>query len=310
MEIVRPIFLIGSGRSGSSVLYEALAVHPELGWIPNYWERFPGLAIAALLPRVYDLPLLRLISRGEKKQRRSNISFVNRYLPTPGEPYALWSRWCGEKIRRDYLVGVVASPDEKRLARAGVNWTLRAQGKKRFLAKFTGPSRIEYLRSIFPDALFIHLVRDGRVVSSSLLRTEFWQKGGGLERPWWGNGLPEGWEDEWAKYDRSPLALAAMQWRTVMDICEQERRLLAPGQYLEVKYEDFVVDPPGTANRIQSFCGLELSARVTDYVGQADRYQNMNERHFQRMSPEELRVLEAILGECLERNGYQLGATA
>ena len=34
-------------------------------------------------------------------------------------------------------------------------------GKTRFSAKLTGPSRINYLKSIFPRAKFMHMIRDG-----------------------------------------------------------------------------------------------------------------------------------------------------
>ena len=56
-ETDKPIFVIGTGRCGSTIVFEALALHEKLGWFSNYNDRFPNLEFVSLAPRIYNLPL-------------------------------------------------------------------------------------------------------------------------------------------------------------------------------------------------------------------------------------------------------------
>jgi len=304
MRIDRPIILIGTGRCGSTVVYEALALHEDVAWFSNYSDKFPRMEFLAALPRIYELPWLRCLPRGEKRQGQRRLSRFNRYLPKPGECYNMWEVMCGKKFSWDYLIGVRATSAERRRVQRAVRTALLFQGKSRFVNKITGPPRIEFLRSIFPDALFVHVVRDGRAVVNSLLDVDFWKHGGCYARPRWRNGLPEDWEEEWKSYGSSPMALAAIQVRTIYDVLGRERSLLASDQFIEIKYEDFVQDPSGTMRQIMLECGLKPSPRVESYVGQSRRYRSMNQKYLDRFSREEIEDLNRIMGCWLAHYGY------
>src|SRR5439155_6926406 len=59
----------------------------------------------------------------------------------------------------------------------------RAQRKPVFVHKFTGWPRARLIHAAFPEARFVHVVRDGRAVAASLVRM-----------PWWkGREGPSGW---------------------------------------------------------------------------------------------------------------------
>ena len=305
MEREPPIFLIGVGRTGSTAIYRALAVHEDLGWFSNYSVHFPRTLLVVALQRLYRVPGFRKVIWGDQRQGHHPwLSRVDRYLPRPDEVYPLWARLCGEKFRRDYLIDVKATPAERHKTRRAVRWALRLQGKSRFIAKITGPARMGYLDSVFPDAVFVHVIRDGRAVVNSLLNIPFWKEGGGHERPWWKNGLPEGWEAEWERFGRSPAALAAIQWRTIMDVTRREKEQLSPGRYFEIRYEDFINAPVETMRRVAADCGLRPSAKLDDYVGRPGRYRDMNLKWVKRFSSEEIDDLHQIMGEWLERSGY------
>ena len=47
-----PVFLIGAPRSGTSLLYKCLALHPDLTYISNYNERLPRWESVSLLNRI------------------------------------------------------------------------------------------------------------------------------------------------------------------------------------------------------------------------------------------------------------------
>lgn len=293
-EIDRPVFVIGTGRCGSTIVFEALTLHEHLGWLSNYNERFPTLEIASLAPRVYSLPLD--LPRGEKPQFRQGRTPLNKLLPKPSECYPKWQVMCGRKFRYHYLLGVEATPQERRRTRRAVAWLQTLQAKPRFAAKITGPARIGYLRSIFPDARFLHVIRDGRAVVNSWLNVGFWKEGGGYHTPRWQGGLPEGWEEEWARYDRHPAALAALQYRAIIERSRQERsELLEEDQYLEIAYESFVANPIETTGTVLGFMDLPPSPRVDAYVGHPGRYRSMNTKYLEAFSKDELAMLDAIL---------------
>ena len=48
-EIRAPIFIIGAPRSGTSVLYEKLARHPDLAWISNITKKVPDSLLVTRL---------------------------------------------------------------------------------------------------------------------------------------------------------------------------------------------------------------------------------------------------------------------
>ncbi len=41
MNVERPIFILGPPRSGTSLLYKTLAVHPDLAWFNRNFKRLP-----------------------------------------------------------------------------------------------------------------------------------------------------------------------------------------------------------------------------------------------------------------------------
>ena len=37
----KTIFMIGTGRNGSTLISDVLATHPDLTWVSNYQDKFP-----------------------------------------------------------------------------------------------------------------------------------------------------------------------------------------------------------------------------------------------------------------------------
>ncbi len=289
-----PIFIIGTGRCGSTIVFEALALHEQLGWFSSYNDRFPRLEIASLAPAVYNLPLR--LPRGEKPQFQQGRSPLNKLLPKPSECYNKWEVMCGRKFRDDFLLDTRATEEERNRVRRAVSILLKLQRKTRFAAKITGPARITYLSSIFPDAKFVHVTRDGRAVVNSWLNVDFWQNAGAFDKPFWKNGLPGNWYEEWVSYGKSPAALAAMQYRTIIELSRQEKTQLAQDQYIEIAYESFVADPLKTLTDILRFLGLPQSPRIDSYARAPGRYESMDRKYLDAFSHAELAMLDKILG--------------
>jgi hypothetical protein len=305
--IERPIFLVGMGRSGSTMIFEVLAAHPDLGWFSNYCDVFSAWPGMALVSRLCDLsPVFRKAVTPSDQA----APWIDRFRVGPSEAYRLWQEMCGEKFRYDYLLGVRATTEERARTRRAVRQVLRWQGKPRFAAKITGPPRMEYLSSIFPDAIFVHIVRDGRAVVHSLLNVDFWKDRGRLHEPAWGGGFPEPYRQRWEDLGRSPLVLAALQWRAVVEAARLEAEKLLPGQYHELRYEDFLGDPRQALQELCRTCDLRPSSRMEAFLSSRFRLHDRNVQHAERFTPEERRMLQELLDDPLRRMGYDEGGAA
>ena len=174
-------FIVGAGRSGTTLLYKLLCLHPEVAYISNYENRLSwlpgGIAGRSVNWRLED-KLHAWFKQG------GNAYFTGRPLrkkmfPTPHEGESVFAS-CGVPLypSRDEL------PDEEtaRRLRARFEGIRRRAGASTFLSKRTANNRrIRYLNAIFPDARFVHLVRDGREVARSLASVSWWDR----HRVWW-----------------------------------------------------------------------------------------------------------------------------
>jgi omega-hydroxy-beta-dihydromenaquinone-9 sulfotransferase len=178
--------------------------------------------------------------------------------------------------------------------------------RSRMLVKLTGWSRIGFLNEIFEDAKFIHIVRDGRAVASSLLHINSWQW-----RGWYG---PYSWrygplspEDQaaWEASNRSFVVLAGLQWRIHTRAIEAARQTLDPKRFLEVRYETLCDQPWETCLRVLEFAELE---RAADFERQVKKtpMKDMTARWRADLSAEQQAALTDVLREDLERYGYDV----
>src|SRR5919107_63797 len=197
-ELKKPIIIVGTGRCGSTIFHHLFARHPHVMWLSGFSDKYPtkpsvnrSVVTALGNPLVYRF-------FGERVQ--------------PGECYRFWDRHaygfsapCRDLLKED------VTPRMKKQVRAALQAMLTPK-RNRMLIKLAGWSRIGFLKEIFPDAKFVHIVRDGRAVASSVLHVDFW-------RGWRG---PQGWnagmlspEDEavWEATGRSFVALAGIQWQ-------------------------------------------------------------------------------------------------
>ena len=220
----------------------------------------------------------------------------------PGENYRFWDRYAYgfSEPCRDLLASDVSTRVKRNLHSAFE--PMLTSKRNRLLIKITGWPRIGYLDEVFEDAKFIHIVRDGRAVASSLLHVSFW-------RGWFG---PQGWragllspEDQatWESYGRSFVALAGLEWRIQMRAIEAARRLLDPARYFEVKYESFCDEPLETYHRVLDFAELPRSAAFDRQV-KAASVRSTSNRWRDDLAPAQQALLDDLLRDDLRRIGY------
>ena len=302
-EIRKPVFFIGMPRSGTTLMFTTLATHPDVAWFSQYLERAPAFPAVSLLSRLADLVPAFRKSVGRHGEPRASL--VTRLRIAPSEAYQVWERCCGEKFPYDYLLGVRATEAERRCVRETVSKVMRYQGKPRFAAKVTGPGRIEYLSSIFGDARFVHIVRDGRAVVDSLMRVPFWRDGPRMREPAWRGGLADEELAAWRESGGAPSELAARQWRRVLEAAREEAEKFAPGRYTEVRYEDFVADPHDAIDQIADFCDLRRDPQPHAFIDDRVVIRNMNDRWRGRFTAAEVEGFDRLLEKPLREHGYE-----
>ena len=109
---------------------------------------------------------------------------------------------------------------------------------------------LRLLERLFPDALFVHLIRDGRDAALSFL------------------SMPRGIVTETWMHPRTPADFAC-QWRTEVAAARRLGRRVG-SRYVEVRYEELVGDVEAALRRICTFAGLGYEPTMADYAGNVD----------------------------------------
>ena len=163
---------------------------------------------------------------------------------------------------------------------------------------------MSYLNSIFPDALFVHVVRDGRAVANSLMKVPFWKQGGGYDKPWWSGGLTCEDLEIYERHRKSPLVLAAVQWRRIILVAREEAAQLDRRRYIEVRYEDALDQPSSVLDKLIQFAQLRPSNKVHSYIREKSSLRDMNFKFAKDLSGEDLTILNDVLADVNSQFGY------
>lgn len=286
-------FIVGTGRCGSSFIHEILSKHEEVGFISNVEDNLPWINLKGR----YNNFLFRT-SLGKLTQK-GKIRFA------PSEGYRLISRQVSP-LYANSSRDLVADDVTPWLDSQFYNFFLQRyekQRKKIFLHKYTGWSRIGFFLKIFPEAKFIHVMRDGRAVANSWLQMPWWGGYRGPENWLWGN-LSEPYLSEWHDSEQSYITLSAIGWKILMNSYEQASRNLTKEQYLFLRCEDFLINPYETMENLLSFIGLPFTAAFENHF-RKHKINPSRIRSFERdLTSEQLEKLECSLNQELIKYGY------
>jgi hypothetical protein len=204
-------FFVGCGRSGTTLVRALVGAHPDMAIPPE--SHF----VVAQAPR-----------RGEPFEPGALVDAL-----AASDRFALW-----ELDRADVaaaVVGAAGYPDAVRAVFA--LWAERA-GKPRYGDKT--PGYVVHLPSIarlFPEAVFVHVVRDGRDVAASFLDVG------------WATSAEE----------------AARHWALRVRRGRRAGRALGPRRYHELRYEELVADPEPALRGVCDAVGLAFDAAMLDH---------------------------------------------
>ncbi len=190
-----------------------------------------------------------------------------------------------------------ATPARIQRLRRWLAWYRHAQGKPRFVNKHPRNSlRIPYLLCAFPDARFIHVIRDGRAVVSSMLE-EIRRSKARQRLPMGRFAKPAGWR----ALLRDDLAeQSALQWQAIVRSVRAHRERLGSA-YCEVRYEALCQHPRDTYRAVFAFAGLSSgSAALAGIPERLEASSGWRER----LGPEALAAIQRAAGGLLEELGY------
>ena len=261
-----PFFIVGCARTGTTLLRRLLNAHSQL---------------AVPLESLFILDYLKSGTRA---------SFPELLKLLVGEPEI--REWgiqpaVSDLQRRDTLPAAIDSLHRLYAQKHGKNrW---GQKTPRFIRE------LPLLLSAFPDALFIHLLRDPRAVASSLIRSEAHRSSAYHAAGRWKRDVNAGLEFEQTHPER---ALRITYEELVTD---QERILGAITRFLDVPYEPAMLhnsagDISGEYSRFYARMHSHLAGSVTPAFTAQWR---------QQLSASDVLVVESICSPLMEQLGYE-----
>jgi hypothetical protein len=273
-----PVFVLGCGRSGTTLLYHMLL---SAGNFALY--RTESNAINLLEPRFGDLGVK---ANKEKLMEAWLDSKLGRCSGL--DPQAITRKVIAECTNGGNFLSLVMGE------------MARQQGVERW-ADCT-PEHLLHLKRIkktIPDALIIHIIRDGRDVALSTAKLGY------IRRMWW---------------DRTPnVMVSGLYWEWMVRKGREDGKKIGR-DYLEVRFEQLISDPRATLATLSGFVEQQLdydhilkvgigsvSEPNTSFKGGSGNGFNPLARWKAGFSTEDLAMFEALVGSTLEELGYELG---
>jgi hypothetical protein len=219
-----PVFVLGCPRSGTTLLYDMLL---SAG----------GFAVYLAESNVFTVLALRFGDLAERSNREKLLGV-----------------WLGSKLFR--ATGLNRQLIEQKILdechNAGdflcivMGEIARSQGMQRWAEN--SPECLLHLpliKQLIPDALVIHIIRDGRDVATSLEKLRYVH--------------PFPWEE------RQSLIGSGVYWEWIVERGRAHGKRLGK-DYLEVRFEDLMASPQATLNQVAHFIDHELDYNLIRQV--------------------------------------------
>jgi Sulfotransferase family len=262
-----PFFIVGSARSGTTLLrlilnaHRAVAVPPESRFITELWKGSEEVAVEPLLASIaahkmfhaWDVPIEAV---REELGNRSTAPYAEA-ITAPHRAYARLngkSRW-GDKTPR-YV------------------------------------ESIPLLARLLPDARFIHLVRDGRNVALSYADVPFGPKTVAAAARLWGNRVGDGMRGG------RPLESRYLEVRYEALVEDSAGQVEVICDFLELRFDPEMLDYTARAR-------ASILPRATMYNPHVTEGPVSTTRSWEHDMPEtQIEIFEVVAGDLLSELGY------
>ena len=255
-----PIFIGGQRRSGTTLMRTMLNRHPHVALVPRESFFFQDKRFEVFFDDLLAWHSRRFaqLSIGPSEMDRAVAALIDSLL----SPFAL------------------------------------CKGAHRWADKTTeNITRIDYLFRLFPDAQFIHVIRDPRDTLCSM------KQQAATEKPRWVKFTAEVTAPEWVA-----CIAAGLPWRG------------QPERYLEARYEQLARHPEAEMRRVLAFLGEPWCPDVLEPSADAARPQGGGGNHHKavftssigrwktELSRDEITCIQAIARDTMTLLGYEVAA--
>jgi sulfotransferase family protein len=274
-------FLVGSARSGTTLLrrvvdaHPLIAITPETHWVPRFYAQRRGL---------------------------TDEGFVTRELVARLVAYWRFTRF---GVAQEDLLRLVDGNDPVSYAEfvSGFYDLIgRARGK-RLVGDKTGEyaRALPTLHALWPTARFVHLIRDGRDVALSVLA---WK-----ERPS---------ASRFSTWQEDPVMTTALWWSRNVRLGREGGAVMSRELYYELRYEALVTQPEAECASLCAFLDLPYDEAMVRFHEGRTRHEpgltpkqawlpiTPNLRNWREQMPaEDVERFEAAAGDLLDELGYE-----
>ena len=267
-EQCKPIFVVGMNGSGTSMLADCLGQHPNLFATP--WE-------TKLIPYL----MVNINKYGDLSDDDNFLKLWKSVLEIPEftrmnswSPLNLPANW--QEFPRDLSSIIDAVFRSISLKQNKQRW---AEKTPQYIQHLNG------LSQLFPDAKFVHIIRDGRDCAASFHR----------------------------RWKRTPCH-TIYRWKRVLQEGDLQSEKLK-GRYFQLKFEDLTTSPEKWLRQICDFVDLPFDERVMRSnqpqkegvtMGTIGEIQPNSEKWKSYFNEKQIKALEKIAGENLSRYGYRV----
>ena len=243
--LLNPFFIVGSGRSGTTLLRSILSEHPDV-FIPpeNQMLRYMAKAFDAYRGLPWRVQVAAVLEEFEKNEEFSEWEV---------DLFALMAR-----------VGLLKKEDRTFAELVNLIYTeygsFHAPGKTRWGDKTPDNAfNLDLIEKHFPNAQYIHMLRDGRDSVASFFKSNFY------------NG---------------DIIRAAYKWRDSVRFCRRfKKKVQDKRRFFELRYEDLVFSPDKKIKEICNYLNIDVTEKMLQYKGASSNMKDvLNKKKHQNVN--------------------------
>jgi hypothetical protein len=240
----RPIFLVGAERSGTTLLRLLLDRHRKLAWHGEF---------------------------------EFAVDLISDHGDWPSQP-SLVEHLRKDRVFNHWGLRILDSEDPSEITHDFLVQWHRRSGKP--LLGATIHRHLDRIPTVWPNACYIHIVRDPRDVAKSMVAM--------------------GWDGNvWSAIDR---------WIEVEQSWDRLRDRLFPYDWIEIRFEQLIRSPQVELARLCEFLTVDFDPSMTE-PNDGSTYKppdvSLVEQWRRKLTPSELRWIESKAGSMMAGRGYQ-----
>lgn len=270
-KIKNAVIIHGPGRSGTTLLDNILSRHQDFYWISGYLNKYPNYPSVSVLNRLTHTPVL------EAQLRQ------NKFLPRPNEAYNFWTHYLsGFNSDAD----IIAKPKEVEHCLKTLKRVKKYASGNRFTTKLTGAARAHFIDALFEDPFVVWIDRDPQAVIMSYFKQKWFYKNREADR---------------LKMTNKELIT---QYADYLERIVEEKKTLTGFRFLQLYYEDMILDTPAFFKELCSKIDLEYNPNFSKLVKNWGVYAGANQSYSGQLDAQDQAYLYERSRPIARKMGY------